>query len=256
MDGYMRNRFQDFFEEDKYVFLKKHLYNYLLRRRAIEKSLRGEAPELILEVGSGLSPVMAASAKVIYSDLSYTALNYLKRTHQKGFFVVADATALPFKPAAFSHAICSEVLEHVEDDQRALNEMGRVLKPSGGLNLTFPHRKFYFTSDDRFVNHYRRYENHEMLQRLETAGFEPVEIKKILGPLEKITMSTVVFCFSMLPKKKRIKRTDPVGFKSKNILEALFKYVNRLYMGIVWLDAKLWPEALSTVKLVKARRKR
>jgi len=250
----MRNRFQDFFEEDKYVFLKKHLYNYLLRKRAIEKILRGESPELILEVGSGLSPVMAASEKIVFSDLSYTALNYLKRTHQRGIFVVADATALPFKPAVFSHVICSEVLEHVEDDQRALNEMGRVLNASGGLVLTFPHRRFYFTNDDRFVNHFRRYENHEMLARLEIAGFAPVEFKKILGPLEKITMSVVVFFFSMLPKKKGIDQPDPVGFRFKILFETIFKYANRLYMGLVWLDARLWPEALSTVKLVKAKK--
>jgi len=251
----MRNRFQDFFEEDKYIFLKKHLYNYLLRKRAIEKSMRGEALELILEVGSGISPVMAASAKTIFSDLSYTALSYLKRTHSKGVFVVADAAALPFKPAVFSHAVCSEVLEHVEDDQRALNEMSRVLKPSGSLILTFPHRRFYFTNDDRFVNHYRRYEDHDILMRLETAGFRPLEFKKILGPLEKITMSMVVFCFSILPKDKKKNPQVSDGSRFRILLEFMFKYLNRLYMGIVWLDARLWPGALSTIKLVRAKKK-
>jgi ubiquinone/menaquinone biosynthesis C-methylase UbiE len=250
----MSNRFQDFFEEEKYVFLKNYLYNYLLRKRAVEKNLAGENPELILEVGSGLSPIVTVSRRVIYSDLSFAALNYLKRAGQKGFFVVADATALPFKPDIFSHAICSEVLEHIEDDQRALNEMGQVLKLSGNLILTFPHRKFYFANDDRFVNHYRRYETHEMLERLETAGLKPLEFKKILGPLEKITMSMVVFCFSILPRIKKKDAGKSAGFRYKRFYETIFKYANRLIMGLVWLDAKFWPAALSTIKLVRAEK--
>ena len=252
----MNNRFQDFFEEEKYVFLKNYLYNYLLRKRAIEKILREEEIELILEVGSGLSPVMTASERILYSDLSYTALNYLKHAHHKGFYVVADATALPFKCGIFSHAVCSEVLEHIEDDQSALNEIYQVLKPSGGLILTFPHRKFYFANDDRFVNHYRRYETYEMVDRLETAGFKPVDFQKILGPLEKMTMSLMVFCFSMLQKKNKRDNPGPAGFRLKNLFETMFKYFNRFYMGIVWLDAKLWPDAFSTVKLIKAKKER
>jgi hypothetical protein len=51
-----KNRFQDFFENEKYVSLKNHLYNYLLRRRAVEKAMQNEPKELVLEIGSGISP--------------------------------------------------------------------------------------------------------------------------------------------------------------------------------------------------------
>lgn len=254
MDRFYRNRFQDFFEEDKYVLLKNHLYNYLLRKRAIEKVFRNEEIRLIIEVGSGLSPVMTKTSRIIYSDLSYTALSYLKRSHRKGFYVVADVTNLPFKPDVFSHTICSEVLEHIEDDQGALNEMLRVLMLSGRLIITFPHRKIYFANDDRFVNHYRRYETYEMADQLRTAGFKPVEMQKILGPLEKITMSLMVFCFSILHKVARRKEPSSTQVKWKHFFVTFFKFTNRLYMGLVWLDAKLMPESLSTVKLIKAKK--
>ncbi len=52
------NRFQDFFEESKYTLLKNYLYNYRLRKMAVEKCLHHENIKLILEVGSGISPVM------------------------------------------------------------------------------------------------------------------------------------------------------------------------------------------------------
>ena len=51
------NRFEDFFADDAYVALKNHLYNYRLRKRAIKNSSQGQDSGLILEVGSGLSPV-------------------------------------------------------------------------------------------------------------------------------------------------------------------------------------------------------
>ena len=114
------NRFQDFFEEDKYIVLKNYLYNYLLRKRAIEKNIRPEMIKLALEVGSGISPVMTKTHRVVYSDLSFSALQILKRTCGNGWHVVADNMNLPFKPSVFSHTICSEVLEHLKDDHKAL----------------------------------------------------------------------------------------------------------------------------------------
>ena len=49
-----------------------------------------------------------------------------------------DALALPFPDATFDRVIASEVLEHVSDDQHALAEVFRVLKPGGTLAATVP----------------------------------------------------------------------------------------------------------------------
>ena len=200
MDRYETNRFQDFFEERKYIVLKNYLYNYLLRRIAVEKSLRDEEPELILEAGSGISTMMTRTNRIIYLDLSITALQILKRLSDKGWYVVADCMHLPFKSDIFSHTISSDVLEHLSDDRQAINEFARVMRSSGRLIVTFPHRKSYFANDDRFVNHFRRYELPEIVNRLEDAGFRPVFIQKVLGPLEKVTMCFAVFCFSTIQK--------------------------------------------------------
>ena len=49
-----------------------------------------------------------------------------------------DALRLPFPDDTFDRIIASEVLEHVSDDQAALNEILRVLKPGGTLAATVP----------------------------------------------------------------------------------------------------------------------
>ncbi|MFC1489416.1 class I SAM-dependent methyltransferase, partial [Thermodesulfobacteriota bacterium] len=244
------NRFKDFFKEGKYVTLKNYLYNYLLRKIAVEKSLQNEKLEIVLELGSGISPVMTRTDRIIYTDLSFSALKVLKRKHGRGRYVVSDAIHLPFKPGVFSHTICSEVLEHIEDDQKAIKELARVMKPSSRLIITFPHRRKYFAYDDRFVNHLRRYELPEMVERLKAAGFKPAVIRKVLGPLEKVTMCFVVFWFSVLQKRKsrKVKKTRKIG--RIDAFVPFFDWLNRLYMGLIWLDAMIMPRALSTVLLI------
>jgi len=74
-----KNRFQEFFGDARYVGLKNHLYNYLLRKKAVGKALQGEKRLRVLEVGSGLSPVTDAGRQVVYSDLSFLAMRTLKR---------------------------------------------------------------------------------------------------------------------------------------------------------------------------------
>ncbi|HEU0163979.1 MAG TPA: methyltransferase domain-containing protein, partial [Thermomicrobiales bacterium] len=46
-----------------------------------------------------------------------------------------------------SHIVCSEVLEHLPDDGKAVAEMFRVLKPGGVLTVTVPSAKFPFGWD-------------------------------------------------------------------------------------------------------------
>jgi SAM-dependent methyltransferase len=52
--------------------------------------------------------------------------------------IAADAADLPFGRGRFDGVICSEVLEHVEDDRGAVRELARVLKPGGTLAVSVP----------------------------------------------------------------------------------------------------------------------
>ncbi len=172
------NRFEEFFADRTYVGLKNHLYNYRLRRQAISRYLGVEGEGYLLEVGSGLSPMVTGSRRAVYSDLSFSALKVLHKAQPRGLFVVADATALPFKTASFSQVVCSEVLEHLPDDREALRQMAQVLQPAGELLLTFPHRHCYFACDDRYVHHYRRYERDEMEAMLNGVGLQSLDTER------------------------------------------------------------------------------
>lgn len=52
--------------------------------------------------------------------------------------IQGDALSLPFKDASFDKVICSEVLEHLAEDEQAVRELVRVLKYGGELAVSVP----------------------------------------------------------------------------------------------------------------------
>jgi SAM-dependent methyltransferase len=249
-----QNIFEGLVEKDFYVDLKNYLYNYRIRKKALRKIFAEEKRGLTLETGCGISPILPSSNQIIYSDLSLRALQILKASRYGGRMVVADAMNLPFRSDLFQHIICSEVIEHLPDDGRALSEFERIMKKSGLLFITFPHRKIYFSVDDRYVHHYRRYELSEMEQKLFERGLKVVATRKILGPLEKLTMAAVTACFGII-KNRRFPRGKRKGKRgTKRTFLNFFRIANAIYSALMRLDAVVMPRALSSVLLITAEK--
>ena len=104
----------------------------------------------VLDIGcsQGVASVLLAERgeKVVGVDNEMPAIEFAERVREKLDpeaqarleFVEADAERLPFEPKSFDHAICSEVLEHVDDPERVVEEIFRVLRPGGTLVATVP----------------------------------------------------------------------------------------------------------------------
>jgi len=94
--------------------------------------------------------------------------------------VRGDALHLPFADGTFDRVICSEVLEHIPDDERAMSELARVLSPGGTMAITVPRfgpefinwalsEEYYDTPG----GHVRMYRRSTLLSRLAGAGLTP-----------------------------------------------------------------------------------
>ena len=51
----------------------------------------------------------------------------------------ADLAALPFRTGVMGTVLCTQVLEHLEDDRAAAAELTRILAPAGQLIVEVPH---------------------------------------------------------------------------------------------------------------------
>jgi hypothetical protein len=73
---------------------------------------------------------------------------------------------------SFQTVIGINVLEHVEEDEKALFHLGNLLKPSGKLLLLVPAKKWAYTDLDKQLGHFRRYEKKELGVKLVKASFQ------------------------------------------------------------------------------------
>ncbi len=89
-----------------------------------------------------------------------------------GVQVVGDAQVLGIADQAFDVVLCTEVLEHLPEPQKAIDELFRVLKPGGVLLLT---TRFLFPIHDAPHDYFRytKYGLRYLLRR-----FEIVELQE------------------------------------------------------------------------------
>ena len=93
-----------------------------------------------------------------------------------------DGVRLPFPDATFDRIVAAEVLEHIPDDETAIAELTRVLKPGGSIAVTVPawfaERVCWALSEEYHAphvegGHVRIYTGNGLRRKLRGAGLEP-----------------------------------------------------------------------------------
>lgn len=83
--------------------------------------------------------------------------------------IVSDITSIPVLDGSFDAVLCTEVLEHLPDPVRALDEMARVLKTGGTIIITSPFWSLTHFAPYHYATGFNRYFYEHHLGRL---GFE------------------------------------------------------------------------------------
>lgn len=91
-----------------------------------------------------------------------------------GTVVQGSITAMPFAADSFDVAVCLDVVEHIEDDRRALLELGRVVRADGILVLAVPAYQSLWSEHDVINHHQRRYTRRTLSAVAADAGWLPV----------------------------------------------------------------------------------
>lgn len=91
---------------------------------------------------------------------------------QKGLGNVrqGDVCALPYSDSTFDLVLATDVIEHVERDDIAVQELQRVLKPGGYALITVPAFQCLWGLQDEVAHHKRRYRMRPLLRLIEASG--------------------------------------------------------------------------------------
>ncbi|MDH4102796.1 MAG: class I SAM-dependent methyltransferase [Thermoleophilia bacterium] len=135
--------------------------------------LKADPGRQVLNVGAGQGSftrlLEGRGFEVVSSDVSRAAVDVL-RDSVRGEALHADMTDLPFADRRFDAVVAGEVIEHIEDDRKALSEAARVLRPGGVVALSVPAHPEWFGASDRWAGHARRYTRARLQQAVGDAG--------------------------------------------------------------------------------------
>ena len=148
-------------------------------RRMLQR-VRRESPRMenILNAGAGeglysdLLLEFADRQQVLELDLSYRQW-FRSAVDRRQRFLAASLTTLPLADQSIDLILCSEVLEHIEQDEAALYELTRVLSVGGWLLISVPTPPAVF--DPAHVR--EGYNVNDLSRLLEKNGLEIVEVR-------------------------------------------------------------------------------
>jgi SAM-dependent methyltransferase len=153
-------------------------------RRILIYRLLGESAKhddtTLLDVGCGSGDQLEAlgnkypNAHLAGIDRSRVGLGVTAKNFPNALLLTADLEASDAVPKQLrewaSHAVCSEVLEHIEDPVAALRNLLDYLKPGGRLVITVPGGPK--SAFDRSIGHHRHYTAAQIRMDLQSAGYE------------------------------------------------------------------------------------
>lgn len=162
---------KDYFDE--YYFLERQHWWFKARLEIIQQHLEelkfklGDRKLKILNVGAG--PGATTQLLMNYGDV--TSVEYDKdciemvKAKTGLVFEHESITDLPYASNSFDLVTAFDVVEHIEDDRKAVSELVRVCKVDGFIFTTVPTFQFMWSQHDEVNHHFRRY-THKTYQSL------------------------------------------------------------------------------------------
>lgn len=212
---------------DDLARLETRNFWFRARSRLIIHALQKYFPgaRSLLEIGCGTGVVLEAlhtampELTISGSELFIEGLGFARSRLPDVRLMQMDATRIPFRDE-YDVIGAFDVLEHIEDDTRVLDEIRRALHPGGGAILTVPQHPWLWSHQDQLAHHVRRYQRGELEDKLHRCGF------RIVHSTSFITLLLPLLAWSRCTMKR--KSNDPfrelrIGGLANTLLGAALK---------------------------------
>jgi SAM-dependent methyltransferase len=234
-----------YYPEDQIVYRRP---NHRVRERIIKKYLQ-EAKGLVIDIGCSSGKYL--SGKTIGADISIEKLKKAKSRLLVNLDVEEDPC---FPEDSFDFVLFSEILEHLRNPGKALENLFQILKPQGKILLTTPHKlsksieyeeieslREYGIHEGTHGNKYihRNFSKKQLKELLESTGFRILELYSIENELRG-------WGKLILPLKKFRKFYEKI---EKPYLNFIYQFLNET--DLIKLQKKIFKEGMRLLVLAE-----
>jgi len=148
--------------------------------RWISREISPHLGREILEVGCGIGHLtgwLLSQGRVTATDVNPTYLQTVEEKYRDHLqlkeILIWDIgqNGPPNFEGSFDTIVCSNVLEHVENDEAVLRNFHPLLSPGGRLIIFVPALRILYNGLDRELGHFRRYQREDLSRKMEGNGF-------------------------------------------------------------------------------------
>lgn len=195
---------------------KRNLLNVLLNNYCNKTNLK------ILDVGCGTGEdlnIINEFGKITIMDISKEALNLIPNNLVERK-ILGDVQKLPqVLYNKFDVVIMLDLLEHIKNDDLAIDQCYKSLKKDGILILLVPAISKIYSAHDRALQHYRRYDKKVLLKKIG----KKFKDNKIF--YWNCILSLPIFLLKILRKNSKKGGTDISSVQLPNFVNGFFYYV-------------------------------
>ena len=226
---------------------------YLLRCWVVKRLIRKLKPRDYVEIGAASGHMAEWMSKQNMTgtavEISPAALEMMSERLSGNDSVKIFDRDSRYLDTQADVLLSMEVLEHIEDDNAALQNWFDLIRPGGHLLLSVPAHQSKFSAEDEMVGHFRRYDKKPLTDQLNAIGFEQPKILAYgfpLGLLLKFLRTKVASQSLSADRRSRQERTEASGVERKRWLSLRwmlndvcflpFHLVQMLFLRLDWSD--------------------
>jgi len=234
--------------ENMYIQEKDHWW-FIAKGWFMKNLLKSRpAPKRILDAGCGTGHnALSLKSKSFYvgCDVVSEALQFCQQ-NQLGNLTQGNLTQLGFKNESFDLILCLDVIEHVDNDRKALLELKRLLAPDGIIALGVPAWRRLYGPHDVALSHMRRYNPRDLKTLIADCGLK----------YEKMSFWYVIPFLPVYIIRSFRKHFKPSESLQSDTHKPPSKFVNAVMLRLLRLEAWLqqfipMPFGTTLVALVK-----
>ncbi len=142
-----------------------------------QKEVSGTVLEVGCGFGRGVETLSPKCDLFIGLDKIGDLINMLSQKHPKHKFIQTNIPPFPVEDESVDYVVTFQVIEHIKDDHKFMQEIYRVLKPGGKAIITTPNIDWTLTRNPWHVREYNPKQMKEICQKY----FDKVSVKGISG---------------------------------------------------------------------------